>query len=100
MTHGFGVFPLTYSLTNGSMTLCRKACSQFSVRYPIPIRSAILLASSISQQRLSSPSCDVQVRRVTPITSYPCFFSRYAATALSTPPDMPTITFAMDAPCL
>gem|GEM_PF-4656019 len=35
------------------------------------------------------------MRSVTPITSYPARCSRQAATALSTPPDMPTITFGI-----
>ena len=34
-----------------------------------------------------------QICMVTPITSYPCSFKRYAATEESTPPDIPTTTF-------
>ena len=35
-------------------------------------------------------SCQICI--VTPITSYPCFLRRYAATDESTPPDIPTTT--------
>ena len=61
----------------------------------MPSLFATLLASSISQQRLSLPSSDSHVRNVIPITSYPACFSKYAATALSTPPDMPTTTLSI-----
>ena len=54
--------------------------------------SAVRAASSISQHLLLPLS---QNFNVMPMTSKPATFSKYAVTALSTPPDIPTITLPL-----
>src|SRR5574340_1114964 len=92
-TSGLGVRPAWYSRRKWLNTRSLYSAEKLTASSSMPILSATARASRkscLAGQCSSSSSSQFFMNR--PSTSNPCCFSSRAATAESTPPDMPTIT--------
>ena len=107
---GFGVRPFLYSCRKLEKTLSQYSLTKSTRSSSNPRLSATLLASiqSFSCGHTSSSAfglpkksllaIESQLRINAQVTSSPCCFKRYAATAESTPPDKPTKIFIIHPP--
>src|SRR3954465_9106026 len=94
-TSGLGVRPARYSARKLAKTRSRYSAAKFTASMSMPMRSAAETASTRSSrvEQYSSSSSSSQFFMKRPVTSWPARFSSSAATAESTPPDMPTTPF-------
>src|SRR6185369_5249405 len=93
-TSGLGVRPAEYSRRNSANTRSLYSAEKFTASRSTPITSAAAAASirSWRVEQYSSSSSSSQFFMKRPTTSHPARLRSSAATAESTPPDMPTTT--------
>src|SRR5262245_39651634 len=94
-TSGLGVRPARYSARKVAKTRSLYSAAKFTASMSMPIFSAAETASTRSSrvEQYSSSSSSSQFFMKRPTTSWPSRLSISAATAESTPPDIPTTTF-------
>src|ERR1044071_2457921 len=93
-TSGLGVRPAAYSRRNSANTRSLYSAEKFTASRSMPMTSAAAAASirSWRVEQYSSSSSSSQFFMNRPTTSRPARLRSSAATAESTPPDMPTTT--------
>src|SRR5690349_859890 len=94
-TSGLGVRPARYSARKLANTLSLYSAEKFTASMSMPIFSAADTASTRSSRvvQCSASSSSSQFFMKSATTSWPARLSKSAATAESTPPDIPTTTF-------
>src|SRR5688572_29158765 len=95
-TSGLGVRPAEYSRRKSANTRSLYSAAKLTASSSMPMTSAAAAASirSVRVEQYWSSSSSSQFFMNRPTTSCPARFRSSAATAESTPPDMPTTTFS------